>query len=160
MRKKVKLYVFIVVLGCMAAGLFSGCAKEKKGSTVPKEDLEAMVNLRIWGGDERARKEIEGDILNEIEESAEREQEDYEKAVEKGLTVTEAEIEKMIQESKEAVKNSKGAEKAIQEYCEEKGITVDEYWAGEKLRSIYQRNRLIQKYRENYAQKCGVTEAD
>ncbi len=172
MRKKNVIFITILVLGCAAAASTVSLSKgkteiQKKADTeksaldfyynygagikdyamegnmqktvISKKNIEAVADAFIQAGDERSKE----DIVEGLEERQKRDQANYLKAVEEGFVVTDEEIEKAIEETKEAIKGEE-AEKEIEAYCEGAGITMDRYW--ELQKAVYRKNYMIKKY--------------
>ena len=168
MRKRDKILIVILALGCIVTGSIVSFSKGKteekieknakeinynygvnvkkyiteepeQENVISKKNIEFLADSMIQAGDERSREKI----IEALAEREQRKQANYLKAIEEGFVVTDEEIEKAIEETKEEIKGT-SAEMEIEAFCEGAGITIDEYWNRQK--DVYRKNYLIQKY--------------
>ena len=102
----------------------------------------------VFGETNEERNELKEEKTKKVT----KEREDYLKAIEKGYSASEEEIEAEIEKTKEAIKGT-DAEDAILEFCKGADLTEAEYW--EKMRDAYEVSIVVHKYKTDLAIQNG-----
>ena len=172
MRKGIIRTILIVCLVVLlgVASVFAANIKDimfQLGEKTRELDNEESDVIAVVDGAEILSKDLE--ILKVSSDLAEREIDEaealdkliekqlvYNAAIESGIKVSESEIDKIIKQTKQALKEDDAANAQHMEYIDGLGISEEEYW--KMVKPIYEKMLIMGEYKNNFIKKKFIEE--
>ena len=122
-------------------------SQEAAEANKPSNDFYDEISETVSEYSEYSKQEVKSSMIE-----GKKERDELEKlAIDSGITVSEEEIDQVIDKTKEALHSDEEGNRQLQAVIAGSGLTEDEYW--ENCRSYYKKSLLIEKYEDSQTEK-------